>query len=352
MLIGNRLQRLQANVAKLCDDFSDLRLELDVLQADHEHLRNAVRADAPARGAANVPKTMHTSERSGSPRSGPAEPKEKGTRDVHDIHRLMAPILGRSVDTESKARARDRVQNALRRGLASPHSWNGTGAPLTSVARVGDLGLVGILLEFNADADVQDAKGVSPLHSAVFDGHTEVVRQLLEFKASANIADCKGQTPLFFAPTPDMCDLLSDGGAQLGTLSRKGQSAVHAAALSRLGDVLLWFGVHAPRALLKHRDMSGFTAAAYASRSKVRVDVLTRFEHAIRRDPSPSRFVPRVAWPHPPYGVDPRNDGVTFDLTARPNVPGFPPPLSASAERVPSNVGWPGLVADTLENPQ
>ena len=39
----------------------------------------------------------------------------------------------------------------------------------------------------------QDAKGVSALHLAVFDGRLQLVRQLLNAQADPNLRDCHGQ---------------------------------------------------------------------------------------------------------------------------------------------------------------
>jgi ankyrin repeat protein len=54
-------------------------------------------------------------------------------------------------------------------------------------------------VDAGADVDVQDAEGVTPLISAIINGHYDVAAALLEHGADPNLADSDGRAPLFAA---------------------------------------------------------------------------------------------------------------------------------------------------------
>jgi ankyrin repeat protein len=56
-----------------------------------------------------------------------------------------------------------------------------------------------MLISANADVDLQDKYGKSPLHSASLAGHLPVMQTLISAKANLNLQDNKGRTPLFSA---------------------------------------------------------------------------------------------------------------------------------------------------------
>lgn len=63
-------------------------------------------------------------------------------------------------------------------------------------ANRGSINAVQLLLEHDADVDVRDRSGVTPLFAAVSTNQTAIVDKLLDSKASVNIGDCDGLTAL------------------------------------------------------------------------------------------------------------------------------------------------------------
>ena len=63
-------------------------------------------------------------------------------------------------------------------------------------ANRGSVEAVRLLLEHNADVNVRDRSGVTPLFAAVSTKQTAIVESLLDSKASVNIKDCDGLTAL------------------------------------------------------------------------------------------------------------------------------------------------------------
>ncbi|MEY3201861.1 MAG: cyclin-dependent kinase 4 inhibitor, partial [Pseudomonadota bacterium] len=55
------------------------------------------------------------------------------------------------------------------------------------------------LAHHGASLDIQDDQGDTPLHMAVFDGHTAVVTTLLACNANPRIANLQRETPLDMA---------------------------------------------------------------------------------------------------------------------------------------------------------
>jgi len=72
------------------------------------------------------------------------------------------------------------------------------------------------LLDENADPDLYDSNGETPLHKAVRNGHDDIARMLLDAGANANAASPQGLTPLHWAALTGnaaVADLLLDAGA-------------------------------------------------------------------------------------------------------------------------------------------
>ena len=72
------------------------------------------------------------------------------------------------------------------------------------------------LLEHKADVNVNDKKGITPLHAAAT-GYKDIVELLLERKADIDAKDNKGNTPLKLAEDnnhKDIADLLRKYGAK------------------------------------------------------------------------------------------------------------------------------------------
>eukprot|EP00435_Cladocopium_sp_Y103_P020106 s1713_g4.t2 len=86
------------------------------------------------------------------------------------------------------------------------------------------------LLQARAEVNQQDAKRVSPLHTAVHQDTAQLVQLLLMHNANANAQDQIGQSPVFFAGSTTVIAALIDAKADLHHLNKKGQSALHLAA--------------------------------------------------------------------------------------------------------------------------
>ena len=71
--------------------------------------------------------------------------------------------------------------------------------PLHMVAWIGDVELVGRLLDLGAHVDDRDAGGNTPLHLAAHRGHMAVIRLLLARGADVDARDGAGHTALFAA---------------------------------------------------------------------------------------------------------------------------------------------------------
>merc|ERR1719231_452777 len=120
--------------------------------------------------------------------------------------------------------------------------------------------LVTMLLKAQANPNVQNDKGAGVLHQATFAGDLDMTVMLLEARADPNLGDQHDQTPVFFAPTPQICDVLTRKNGDTNIINLKGQSALHLAAMANLGDVLLWLSQNVSRQLLDMKDCEGFTA--------------------------------------------------------------------------------------------
>ena len=98
--------------------------------------------------------------------------------------------------------ARSNVNNWERQNTAEPREkWLPLGgfAPLHFAAREGCAGCVPVLAKAGADVNAADQDGITPLISALINGHYDVAGVLLENGADPNIADRTGRTPLYSA---------------------------------------------------------------------------------------------------------------------------------------------------------
>jgi len=134
--------------------------------------------------------------------------------------------------------------------------------------------VVELLLHARCSASEVNPKGVSLLHMAVFQGNLPMCKRLMEEKAHPNMYDKHEQTPLFFAPTPAVCTLLLNRGADLTIVNAKKQSAIHLAARAGNEGVLIWFIKHVSREILDLLDEHGATATYYARSAGVRHAVI------------------------------------------------------------------------------
>ena len=80
--------------------------------------------------------------------------------------------------------------------------------PLSSASAAGHTGVVRLLLERGADADLADGMEMTPLMHAAQQGHADVVRLLMEAGADINARDSLGNDALAHASGDEVRTLL------------------------------------------------------------------------------------------------------------------------------------------------
>ncbi len=96
---------------------------------------------------------------------------------------------------------------------------------LMSLAQLGDVDRVTLLLKVGADVEARDADGYRPLHIASTNGRGSVVRQLLERGADVRATTTDGWTPLHVASQEghqSVVRLLLDRGADVNSATKDG----------------------------------------------------------------------------------------------------------------------------------
>ena len=91
--------------------------------------------------------------------------------------------------------------------------------PMLGAAKLGDLDVVGTLIDLGVPVDAADGSGVTMLARAALNHDVELARLLLERGADVNAADTRGMTPLLWAANVDfgddaMVELLLAAGAR------------------------------------------------------------------------------------------------------------------------------------------
>jgi len=87
----------------------------------------------------------------------------------------------------------------------------------------------------NADVNMTDAQGNTPLHHAAWKGNLSVAEYLLKKGASVNVKDHAGQTALHLAAThghDDIVKLLIDNGADVNARKNNGSTPLILAAMN------------------------------------------------------------------------------------------------------------------------
>ncbi|KAF5634277.1 ankyrin repeat domain protein [Fusarium sp. NRRL 52700] len=126
-------------------------------------------------------------------------------------------------------------------------------ASLTPLHRAAVRGSVGILKALlnksQADVELKDSYGQTPLHHAVINGHLRAVALLLAHNASVSSRDTGSFTPLTVAVTHghlEIFNLLLKNGAALSTLSSNKRTLLHCAAQNghiEIANILLQKGL-------------------------------------------------------------------------------------------------------------
>jgi len=159
-----------------------------------------------------------------------------------DLYDVVAPLLETQYGPIDIYMLR-RVRTFLRQHKA-PHHWRGPKTPLTAAMESRRVDLIRVLLRTGISPNECDEKGVTPLHTAVFEGSAAVCIALLEGKADTNARDIHGKSPLFFASTSRICRQLCEHQADVNVLSNKGQSALHTVARAGFANLHRWLVQH------------------------------------------------------------------------------------------------------------
>jgi len=243
---------------------------------------NGLRPTSPSKGGRG--RSLHKStDRSESAEDAKGRPRSRSSHRVAeeqeptevtgvpdgDLYELISKLLDQSSSVVEQQRAVRSVQQLLKRGSETPNVWSGPGTPLSAVVRAGRSDLARLLLRARANVNERDAKGVSALHVATYDGNMDLCRVLLVARADVDACDRHGQTPLFFVPNKDICKLLIERRSDVTVLNRKGQSALHLAGRAGLHEVLAWLASRVSKSLAELRDVHGATAKLYVQQSGV-----------------------------------------------------------------------------------
>ncbi|XP_071124006.1 CARD- and ANK-domain containing inflammasome adapter protein-like [Mytilus edulis] len=101
---------------------------------------------------------------------------------------------------------------------------------LLFACKTGNVHLVNLLLTYGADMNLADKDMITPLHAACMsNNNTKLVLKLVENNANINVADKTGQTPLFKATSncfTDIVDILLRHGASVDIRDKSGNSAL------------------------------------------------------------------------------------------------------------------------------
>ncbi|ETS80422.1 hypothetical protein PFICI_07951 [Pestalotiopsis fici W106-1] len=139
-----------------------------------------------------------------------------------------------------------------------------------------------ICASLEAAASGEDSKSrfltVSPLHMAAKQGHCNIVRILLDHDADCNLQDQDGQTPLVHATIrgyEDVADLLLSHGASLRYVDNQHRSALHWAVMHQRDRLL--------RKYLKHCTNDGTLVNSYtkAGRTALHIAIQAGFEAGV-----------------------------------------------------------------------
>ncbi len=111
---------------------------------------------------------------------------------------------------------------------------------LHKAAETGNLRTIQTLLATRIDLNTQNNKGQTPLLLSILNGHPQVALALLNANANPNIADKQGRTPLMVAATlhrTEIIRLLIDKGSDIQAKDHDGDTACDYANLSQLRDI-------------------------------------------------------------------------------------------------------------------
>jgi serine/threonine-protein phosphatase 6 regulatory ankyrin repeat subunit B len=159
--------------------------------------------------------------------------------------------------------------------------------PLISAAGYGDTEIVDLLLRYDADVGHANNKGATPLHLAVYANSMVCAHMLLTQGADLNAADVNGNSPLMLAfrceDSDDMVAMLLDMKANVNSVSANGLTVLHRAISNENAGMvatLLRRG-----ATVNHPLPDGATplhTAVFLQNSEI-VDILLQFQANVDR---------------------------------------------------------------------
>jgi ankyrin repeat protein len=150
--------------------------------------------------------------------------------------------------------------------IVLPAAAAGDGAELFQAIRNGDIPFVKAHLT-NAEIEVRDGRGATPLmHAAAF-GNIETLRILLDAGADPNARNDFNATALLWAArNPEKARLLIERGADVGVQSKQGRTPLMVASM-RLGGSATVALLLAKGADVKTTDLRGGTALSMATKA-------------------------------------------------------------------------------------
>ena len=102
--------------------------------------------------------------------------------------------------------------------------------PLYWCAFKGNENLCRLLLEHNANVNIQTDRGETPLYWCAFKGNENLCRLLLEHNANVNIQTDRGETPLYwcaFKGNENLCRLLLEHNANVNIQTDRGETPLY-----------------------------------------------------------------------------------------------------------------------------
>lgn len=139
---------------------------------------------------------------------------------------------------------------------------------LHEAATSGDKRLVDTLLKSNANPNICNGKGDSPLISIVRNRHTHLIKPLILAGANTKLCDSQGEPPRCIAASMGataVLEKLLDAGPSLGHLNAKEENPLHLAVDAKNEAIVEMLLRKRPRYLSKTEKESGMTPVHYAA---------------------------------------------------------------------------------------
>jgi uncharacterized protein len=143
--------------------------------------------------------------------------QDKGPKDVFDTARYgtleeMKALVSKYPDTINKTnrmgftplilacyRGNMPVAEYLAKTVKNINYKSDSGTALAAIAVKGNVSLADILLKNNADPNISDSAGMTPLLYAIQFKNRELIQLLIKYKADKNLKDKDGKSPFEYA---------------------------------------------------------------------------------------------------------------------------------------------------------